>query len=274
MTARLLALVLSLLAPCVVSAAASSSMDRISVVGSGSTLTGTSGGGGGSLGWIHNFDADSLLTLGAEHQKLGEANWTFGSVSGALTRELGAGRYTFSAEAHEGAGDDGPNALHYHIEAASVTGTYLHRLSVQLEARRIDVETTHGNLPKIGISYLWTQHWQTSVSRADSVGGNLGTHLTTVRVDRYSPVVNLLAGGTYGRASPTIFTLGIVTPGHILKEGFVGASKTFARRTDVTLTADYLQLSGGHDDRVFPVSRRVTVTLSFMFRLGSLAGKP
>lgn len=273
MTVRLVAATLSLLAPCVVSAATSTAMDRISVIGNGSTLTGTSGGGGGSLGWLHNFDADTLVAFGAEHQKLGDAQWTFGSLSGALTRGLGDGRYTFSAEAHEGAGDDGPHALHYHIEAVGVTGTYFHRLSLQLEAKRIDVETTHGNLPKAAISYLWTQHWQTSVSYAASAGGNLGTHLTTVRIDRYSPVVNLLAGGTYGQASPTIFTLGIVTPGHILKEGFVGASRTFARRTDVLLTADYLQLSGGHDDRVFPVSRRVTLTLSFMVRLGSLAGK-
>lgn len=257
------AVVLAVL-PCVAQAAASEAEDRISLVGSGSTLTGggdTVTGAGQALGWQHNFNADSLLTLGGEHQKLGAAHWAFGSISGALTRQLGDGRYTFSAEAHEGSGDDGPRPLDYRIEAGSVTATYFHRLSLQLEERRIDVETTHGHLPKASVSYLWSSQWLTSVSYAQSAGGNLGTRLTAVRVDRYSRVVNLFAGGVYGQASPTIITLGIVSPGHILREGYAGASKTFARRTDVSLTADYLNLSG---------TKRATLTLGLIFRLGSL----
>jgi hypothetical protein len=252
---------LAALGACVAAAASSTSEDRISVEGSGSTLTGTDGGAGEALGWLHNFDADSLLVLGAEHQRLGDAHWTFGTVSGSLSRELGDGRYTFAVEAHEGAGDDGPHPLKYRIEGAGVTGTYFHRLSILLEYKRIDVETTHGHLPKLQMSYLWTPHWLTTVSFTDSAGGNVGTELTSVRVDHYNPVVNLLAGGTYGRASPTIIDLGIVSPGHILREGYVGASRTFARRTAVTLTADYLNLSG---------SKRATVTLSFIIRVGSL----
>ncbi len=258
------AAIVALLAPYTVTAASSPASDRISLTGNGSTLTGTSGGGGAALAWLHNFDADALLSLGAEHQKLGDAQWTFGSLTGSISGELGGGRYGLYAEGHEGAGDDGPHALHYHIEAAGVSGTYFHKLSILIEARRIDVETTHGNLPKVAVSYLWTPHWQTAVSFQDSAGGNLGTRLTSVRIDRFSPVINLLAGGSYGQASPTIIALGIVSPGHILREGYVGASRTVARRTDVSLTADYLNLSG---------SKRATLTLSFMFRLGSLGAK-
>src|SRR5262249_341378 len=156
----------------------------------------------GSIGWLHNFDANTLLTLGAEHQRLGVAHWTFGSVTGAASSELGNGRYTLSGEAHEGAGEDGPNSLQYKIEALQITGTYFHRLSVQLEARRIDVETLHGNLPKITLSYLWTPQWATSFARANSAGGNLGTQLNSLRIDHYGKSVNWLAGGSYGRASP------------------------------------------------------------------------
>jgi hypothetical protein len=261
---RAFVVTLAVLAPGIVAAASSTVEDRVSVSGNGSTLTGTNGGEGGALGWIHNFDTDSLLVLGAEHQRLGDAHWTFGSLAGALTREIGDGRYSFLAEAHEGAGEDGPHALHYRIEAAGVTGTYFHQLSILLEYRRIDVETTHGHLPKIGVSYLWTPHWLTSVSFTESAGGNVGTRLTSVRLDHYSPVVNLLAGGVYGQASPTIIDLGIVSPGHILREGYVGASRTFAHRTDVTLTADYLNLSG---------SKRATLTLSAIIRLGSLGAR-
>jgi hypothetical protein len=259
--ARAITTAVILLAPYTVASASSTSMDRIALTGNGSTLTNTSGGGGGSFTWLHNFDANSLLTLGAEHQKLSVAHWTFGSVSGALTRELGSGRYNFSAEAHEGSGQDGVHPLGYHIEAAGVTGTYFHRLSMLLEYRRIDVETTHGNLPKVGLAYLWSPHWLTSVSYAQSAGGNLGTRLTSVRIDRYSPVVNLLLGGSYGPASATIYALGVPYPGHILREGYAGVSKTFARRTDVSLTGDFINLSG---------SKQTKVTLGFIVRLGSL----
>ena len=253
-----------LLGPCSLAAAGSTAVDRISVSGNGSTLSGTSGGGGGALNWLHNFDPDSIVTLGGEHQKLGPTHWSFGSVSGAVTRAMGDGRYTFSGEAHEGSGRDGVHPFKYHIDAAAVTGTYFHRLSMMLEYRYIDVETTHGHLPKFQVAYLWTPHWQTSVSYADSAGGNLGTRLTSLRVDHYSPVVNLMAGGVYGQASATIINVFFFAPGNILREGYVGASKTFARRTEVSLTGDFQNLSG---------TKRTTVTLGFIVRLGSLGAQ-
>jgi hypothetical protein len=256
----------ALLAPCGVWGADSTATDRIAVSASGSTLTGTNGGAGESLGWLHNFDPDSLITLGAEHQSLSVAHWTFGSIGGALTRGSADDRYTLSAEAHEGAGDDGPHAFHYSIVAAGITGTYFHRLSVQLEDRRIDVETTHGNLPKIGVAYLWSPHWLTSVSYADSVSGNLGTRLGSVRVDKYGTAVNLFGGVAFGQASPAILNLqtGIVAPGHTLREGYLGVSKSFAHaRHDVSLIADYLDLSG---------SKKATLTLSYIFHVQSVGG--
>jgi len=253
-----------LLGPCAVAAASPTSVDRISVTGNGSTLSGTDGGGGGSLSWLHNFDPDSIVTLGGEHQKLGPTHWNFGSLTGAVTRTIGDGRYTFSGEAHEGTGEDGVHPFKYHIDAAGVTGTYFHRLSTLLEYRYIDVETTHGHLPKFQLAYLWTPHWLTTVSYSQSAGGNLGTRLTALRVDHYSPVVNLMAGGVYGQASATIIQVFFNSPGHILREGYVGASKTFARRTEVSLTGDFQNLSG---------TKRTTVTLGFIFRLGSLGAQ-
>jgi hypothetical protein len=261
---RVIGIATLLLGPYTVAAASSTSVDRISVTGDWASLSGTSGGGGGTLTWLHNFDPDSLVTLAGEHQKLGPTHWSFGSLSGAVTRTIGDGRYTFSGEAHEGSGVDGLHPFKYHIEAAAVTGTYFHRLSTMLEYRYIDVETTHGHLPKFQLSYLWTPHWLTTVSYAVSAGGNLGTRLTSVRVDHYSPVVNLLGGGTYGQASATVINVFINAPGNILREGFIGASKTFARRTDVTLTGDFQDLSG---------TKRTTVTLGFIVRLGSLGAQ-
>src|ERR1700685_4310480 len=82
--------------------------DRIVVSADGTTLTGTNGGGGASLGYLHNFDASTILGVAAEHQVLADAQWTFGSLNGSAAVGPDNQRYSFYGEAHEGAGrDDG-----------------------------------------------------------------------------------------------------------------------------------------------------------------------
>ena len=242
------------------SSPASAADDRIALSANGSTLPGTNGGGGASAAWLHNFDADTLAGVAVEHQVISIAHWTFGSVNGSLARELGGARYSFYGEAHEGAGDDGPHAFKYSIVAAGVVGTYLHRLSVQLEDRQFEVEKTHGNLPKLGLSYLWNPRILTAVSYAYSVSGNLGTHLTSARIDMYGSPVNFQAGVAFGQVAPSVIGLEIVLPGKSLKEGYVGMTKTLPHgRGDLTLVVDYQDLSG---------SNRVAVTLVYIFHIG------
>ena len=247
--------------------------DRIALSFNGSTLTGTNGGGGGSLGWLHNFNPDTLVGIAAEHQVLANSHWTFGSLSGAYTLGSADQRYTFAAEVHEGTGDDGPHPFKYRVEALGVTGTYLRRLSVLAEDRQIDVETTHGNLPKLGVSYLWNPHLQTAAAYQYSVGGNLGTRLASGRIDVYGPAVNFIAGGAWGQASPTILGLGFVLPPRRLREGYIGLSKPLPwLRSELTLIADYLQLSGGQGIATatagpldVPRSNKATLTLNYVF---------
>jgi hypothetical protein len=246
--------------PAVVPAPTATSDDRIVLSADGSTLPGTNGGGGGSIGWLHNFNADTLAGVAAEHQVMSIAHWTFASVNGSVSRSFGDTRYGVYAEAHEGAGDDGPNAFKYSIVAAGVTGTYFHKLSVQLDDRQYEVEKTHGNLPKLGLSYLWNPHVMTTVSYAHSVSGNLGTHLTAGRIDLFGSKVNILAGVAFGQVSPTVLGLELVIPGKTLSEGYVGVTKPFPRaRGDLTLVVDYQDLSG---------SGRVAVMLNYIFHVG------
>jgi len=256
--------------------------DRIAVSGNGSSLTGTNGGAGASVGWLHNFDPDTLIGVAAEHQVLSVSHWTFGSLSGAITRGTGDQRYTLYGDAHEGAGDDGPNAFKYRIETLGVTGTYFHQLSATVEDKQVNVETTRGNLPKLQLAYLWNPKVQTTVSYAYSFGGNLGTRLTTARIDVYGKQVNFLAGGAVGQASPSL--LGTVVGGnltlapHQLREGYVGVVKPFASlRSELTLIMDYQRLSGGqgavvtaNNTVLIPrsVSQRWTGTLNYVFHIG------
>jgi hypothetical protein len=255
----------ALLAPWTAMGDSSTADDRIAVSADGSTLTGTNGGAGASLGWLHNFDAASLAGVAVEYQDLSTARWTFGSVNGSLTRGPDDQRYSVYGEAHEGAGDDGPRAFRYAIESAGVIGTYFRRLSAQLEDREINVDNIHGNLPKAGLSYLWGPHLLTSASYSYSVSGNLGTRLTTARIDEYNASVNFLAGIAFGQASPivvgTVSNLPVIlAQAHKLKEGYVGMSKDLPHlRSGVTFVADYQDLSG---------FKRITLTLSYIFHVG------
>jgi len=215
---------------------------------------------------LHNFNADALAGEAVEHQQLSDAYWTFGSLNGSLVGGPADQRFGVYGEAHEGAGHDAGKSFRYSIEAAGVTGTFNHRLSVQLEDRQIDVETTHGNLPKAGLTWLWTRQWSTSISYSYSVNGNLGTRLTAARIDWFGGHVNVLAGGAYGQASPVVLNLqsGIVSPGSRLREGYAGLSKPLARfRSELSLVADYLDISG---------VRRATLTLAYVFHPGAAGG--
>jgi hypothetical protein len=241
--------------------AVSTADDRIALSLNGSTLPRTNGGGGGSVGWLHNFDADTLAGAAAEHQVISSSHWTFGSVNGAVTRGSADARYSYYGEAHEGAGDDGPHPFKYSIVALGMIGTYFHRFSAQLEDRQIEVEKTHGNLPKVGVSYLWNPHVYTTVSYIHSVSGDLGTALTSGRIDVYGPKLNYLAGVSAGQASPAIIGTGFHVPGGgTLKEAYVGATKPFPHwRGDLSLVADYQDLSG---------SPRFSLTLNYIFHVG------
>jgi hypothetical protein len=279
-TVAIAAVIAAVLAPArAVRAAPSTADDRIALSANGSSLTGTNGGAGASIGWLHNFDADTLIGVAAQHQVLSSSHWTFGSLSGAITRGPGEQRYTLYGEAHEGAGDDGPNAFKYRIEALGVTGTYFHRLSATLEDKQVNVESTHGNLPKIQLAYLWNPRFQTTVGHQHSFGGNLGTRLTTARIDVYASQVSFLAGAAYGQASPALLGTLVTLPPRDLREGYVGVIKSFPKlRGQLTLIIDYQRLSGGQAVVTDPntgtsylpiaVSEKWTGTLNYVFHIG------
>jgi hypothetical protein len=238
--------------------------DRLTLAGNGSRLTDTDDeGGGGSLNWLHHFTPDAIFGLGAEHQFIEESRWSFGSIRGALTRGEPGSRFTIFGEAHYGDGDDDGREFDYSIAVLGISQGFTNKFSIQLETRQIDIDTTHGNLPKLGLTYVWTPRLLTNVSYADSVGGNLGTELTSARLDLYGRYVNLIVGGAFGQADPSVVNQpGLTLPAQDLREGFIGIGKTFARG-EVQLLGDYLKLAD---------SEKVTVTLSFTAYVGSRGG--
>ncbi|HEV7716341.1 MAG TPA: hypothetical protein VGO53_12135, partial [Steroidobacteraceae bacterium] len=209
-------------------AAVSEKDDRLALMASGATLSGTNGGWGASATWLHNFSADTISSLGGEHQSIADADWNFGSVS--LTHGFGEAsrRTTLYAEAHEGSGKDNVHSYEYSIVAVGAFQNLTRQLSLQLEDKQINVDTEDGNLPKLGLQYLWSPKLSTTVAYAYSVSGSLDTRLTTVRIDGYGKTMNFFGGAANGRASPIVVNyqpgsqIRDDLPGKILHEYFVG----------------------------------------------------
>jgi hypothetical protein len=242
-------------------AAAADTDDRLTFTGNASALTDDHAGGGGAAGWIHNFTDSSLFDVEGEYEALANAHWEFGSLSASTSFGPADGKLSLSAEAHEGAGHIGAQPFDYRIEAAGIARSFGTQFSLQAEDRQFDVDTTHGNLPKLGASYAWTSAVSTGVAYAHTVSGNLGTNLLSLRIDTYSKSVNVLAGGAFGTASPAVLNLetGVIQPGKRLNEGFLGFGTPLSNGK-LTVVADYLDLAG---------IRRATLTVSYIFDLGT-----
>jgi len=245
---------------------AAGSDDRLIFSADGATLSVASGGGGGSVGWLHNFNADNLAGAAVEYDTIANGHWTFGSLNAATTSGPAGARLSLYGEIHEGAGDLGLHRFDYSILAAGLIRTFGPHLSLQLDDRQFDVDTSRGNLPKLGVSVIWGPRLQTTFAYQHSVSGNLGTNLGSIRIDVYAKPLNWLGGGAFGQGAPAVFNLqtDIVEPGSgRLKEVFLGASKSFAR-AELTVVADYLDLSG---------TRRETLTVNYIYDLGA-SGSP
>jgi hypothetical protein len=240
-------------------ALAASSDDRLLLSADGATLTGASGGGGGSIAWLHNFNLSTLAGAAIEYQTIANAHWTFGSLNASRTFGQTGAKTSLYGEIHEGAGDIGARRFDYSIVTAGVIRTFGPHLSLQFEDRQISIDTSRGNLPKLGASILWGPRLQTAVAYQHSVSGNLGTHLVSLRFDAYGKPLNWLGGGAFGTGSPAVFNLhtGLIQPGGRLREVFAGATKPFAH-SDLTVVADFLDLAG---------TKRTTLTLNYLFNL-------
>lgn len=241
--------------------------NRLTLSGSGARLTDIDeDGAGGSLNYLHYFTPDVIFGIGGEHQTIADSQWTFGSLRGVVSHGEPQSRFNINAEVNYGDGDENGRPFDYLVAVLGLSQSFGGKFSVQLENRHIDIDTTQGNLPKLGLTYLLTPRLAANVSYADSVGGNLGTQLTTVRLDHYGDFMNFLIGGAMGDADPSVVNLqpGLTLPSQDLQQGFVGLGKTFSGG-EITLLGDYLELGE---------SEKITVTLSFTLFLGSRGRAP
>jgi hypothetical protein len=217
--------------------------DRVSLMVNGQTLTNSDGGWGASAMWLHNFSADTIMGIGAEHESIGDARWNFGRFTANHGFGEASTRTNVYFDIAEGSGKDLVHDYNYSIVTLGVYQNVTRQFSVQLEDKQIDVDTSKGNLPKLGLAYLWSPSLSTSVAYAHSVSGTLDTRLYMGRVDGYTKTMNFFAGLANGQAAPIVINLpaNIPRPGFILHEYYVGMGRNFSR-ADTQLILDYARL--------------------------------
>lgn len=227
--------------------------DRLTFTADGATLTGGSGGGGASALWAHTFAPQDVLGAGAEYQQIANSHWTNAVLSGSLGLGSSTPTVALYGEAHEGAGDIGTHGFDYSVVTVGLLYTATPWLTAQVEERRIDVDTSHGNLPKLGLSFRVAKPLLVSASYADTAGGNLGTRLASLRLDYSGSALTALAGAANGHAAPAVLNLlgQIVQPSPKLTELFAGVGHSFGH-ADWQLLADYQDIEG---------FKRTTITL-------------
>jgi hypothetical protein len=248
--------------PVAASAPATDYDPRLVLSGNGEWFSNNHGGGGGSANFLTNLGTGNYLGLGGEYQNVAGSHWTLGDFSGGYTFGQDLPKTTLYGEAHLGAGNISEEAFHYRVLAGGLLTTLNSWLSMQLEERYIDIDKSHGNLPKIGFSVRPTLQLMATLSYAQSFGGNLGTRLGTLRLDYVGTHFSLLAGGAYGPVAPFVINIDtgqILVPAAILREGFVGVGKTLGR-TDWQLLGDYQSIEG---------LRRTTITLNCTLHLSA-----
>jgi hypothetical protein len=249
--------------------AADGSDDRLTLMANGMTLDGGTAapgvetiddeGAGGAIGWLHNFNANTIVGLRGEYQSQENVHWQFGTLSLAHGFGQADRRTNLYADIHEGSGKSQAGSYGYSVALVGVIQNITKQLSLQFEDKHIDIDTTEGNLPKIGVQYLWGPTLLTNLSYQHSVSGNLGTRVWSFRADRYGKNVNFIFGGAGGQATPVIVDLqtGLEVGGLTMKQGFIGVTKPFSRM-DVTLLADYVEIGD---------LSRFTLTLNTIVRL-------
>jgi hypothetical protein len=233
--------------------------ERVVASVDGSWLSENHGGGGAAATYLTNLGQGNVVGLGAEYQTIANAHWTLGTLSGAATLPTRL-KLNLYGDLREGAGDIGTHAFHYSVVDGGLFAT-IDKWTLQLEERHIDIDQSHGHLPKVGLALRLTQALIASVSYAHSYGGNLGTRLTTLRLDYVSKDLTWLAGGAWGPAAPAVINLvgEVVQPGPTLKEQFIGVGLPFGR-TEWLLVGDHQDLAG---------FKRTTLTLTCTLHLGA-----
>lgn len=234
--------------------AAASASDQLLFSADASPRAAGAAGQGGSASWLHAFAGGSVFGVGSEFRKVASAQWTNGMAVASLRLAHAAWKPRLLFDLHEGFGTLAQRPFRYSVVALGFGGDLAPRLSMLVEDRRIDIDTSHGHLPRLTLVAHATPRLDFSGGYAFSTGGNLGTRLLMARVDYLGRRCNALGGITWGPASPAVYDplRQVIAPGAHLTESYVGLG----------LVAGPTRWQLGADHQVVGGTRRTMLTLT------------
>jgi opacity protein-like surface antigen len=178
-------------------------------------------GRSGEFDWIHSSSHGNTVELGAAGYQVGSAHWMFGQGGASFWP---APRWNLDLQTSLGAGSSGNGRFVYQKYSAKVTYKVSTRLYLESQEEFMDIGTSHGHLLGAGVTFAPTRHLATQLVYRGSVGGNLGTDFTLVRIDLNCRAVQPFAGFAGGKTAPEVFQLqlGQTVSSSRLVDGFGG----------------------------------------------------
>lgn len=194
-------------------------------------------GGGGAVGWHHEFSSRLAADGGFVWSRLERTRWRY-ARAGAQAR---MGRALLYAESHLGGGRRADSGFAYHVHRGGVVVPLVPaRLFVDAGVHRVDVDQTHGWLLKAGALGALTREVTAEVTLYRSAGGLGAGHNMATRLDLRRTGLGGLAGFNFGRSRPEILPA-FTTPGTRSRQAFAGLRVQRAQH-EVTLVASTLRV--------------------------------
>lgn len=214
-----------------------------------SSLSSASGGGRVAVDWLRAAEGGLDYLAGISYARLADNDWAVGHF-GAFSR-IGD-HLSWRGDLHLGTGNRADRSFDYQMVEAGLTWEIVdQRLYLDIEDRYLDIDTTHGNLLELGVTFLPRPRYASKLAYIRSTGGNTESDFVSGRLDIFAGRHRFLGGFAVGRTRPeAVATFG--GDAAELEQVFVGMAVPISG-PELTVVLDLLRL-----DEV----ERATLTLS------------
>ena len=236
-----------------------SSDNSLAIDGEWDHYPSASGGGGGSVDWIHSAGRGTIYTLGIASYAIGGSQWTYGRGGASFHPSR---RIFVHSQASLGGGQSPDKSFAYQIYQADVAYEAAKWALPKIEEQYIRVGSTRGNLLRIGALLVPSTSTSFDLEYGRSVSGNLNTSFTSVRLDHSLGRMRIFTGLVIGEANPAIFNVSVggSVPAQNIREVFFGLVY-YMSRYEFGPRADYLNL-GGNSHTIIAFSFKIPIGTS------------
>ena len=220
-------------------AARSASLDTLVANAERTDIAAGPQGGTGSIEWVHTSSRNAF-NAGLISSSIGETSWTYGRA-GAMRRPFE--RTTVQGQADVGVGHERQRKYGYRAAQGSIAYELVdNRLALEFQDRYIDVDSSSGNIVKLGLTVLPVRPLSVAAALHASTNGNVDARSASLKVEAHFGGRAVIGGMSAGRSQPVLLGLSAnAAVAQTLREAFGGVTVP-VKRVRVTLLVDSLEL--------------------------------